>query len=171
MYKNNATPSFYKYEGFPGFICISVNQELIHGIASDYVLKKQDIVTFDIGVTYHKYICDAAFSVVLDKNNTLANNLHHATLACLLAGINQVKPNNYTGDISNAIEQTAYAHGYQVIKDYGGHGCGLKEHEDPIILNYGQAHSGIKLVSGMVLCIEPMLMIGSDQYVVDPKNN
>lgn len=171
MYKNNATPSFYKYEGFPGFICISVNQELIHGIASDYVLKKQDIVTFDIGVTYQKYICDAAFSVVLDKNNTLANNLHHATLACLLAGINQVKPNNYTGDISNAIEQTAYAHDYQVIKDYGGHGCGLKEHEDPIILNYGQAHSGIKLVSGMVLCIEPMLMIGSDQYVVDPKNN
>ena len=171
MYKNNATPSFYKYEGFPGFICISVNHELIHGIASTYVLKKQDMVTFDIGVNYQNYVCDAAFSIVLDKNNTSANDIHYATIACLKAGINQIKPNNYIGDISNAIEQTANAHGYHVIKDYGGHGCGIKEHEDPMILNYGKAHSGVKLVTGMVLCIEPMLMIGSDQYVINPKNN
>lgn len=168
IYKNKATPSFYKHEGFPGYICISVNEQIIHGVASDYVLKKSDMITFDIGVTYKGYICDAAFSVVLDEANIEATQIQLATLDCLEKGIEAIKPGATVGDISHAIETTATQHGYQVIKNFGGHGCGLKVHEDPIILNYGPAHSGPKLRPGMVICIEPMLMTDSDEYVVDP---
>lgn len=171
IYENKATPSFYQYEGFPGYICISVNEQLIHGIASNYVLRKSDIITYDIGVTYNGYVCDAAFSVILDEANIEAREIQLATLECLENGIKQVKPGNRIGDISHAIEVTAKAHGYQLIKDFGGHGCGLKVHEDPIILNYGPANTGCKLKAGMVICIEPMLMIDSDEYVVDPNNN
>ncbi len=168
--KNGASPSFYQYEGFPGYICISVNDQIIHGIASDYILKKSDIVTFDIGVTYEGYVCDAAFSVVLDAGNLEAQEIKEATLDCLRNAINLVKAGTRIGDISYAIQECAYYHGYEVIKDYGGHGCGLKVHEDPIILNYGQPGTGLKLKAGMVICIEPMLMTGSDKYVVDEKN-
>ena len=171
IYENKATPSFYKYEGFPGYICISVNEQLIHGIAGEYILKKSDMITYDIGVTYKGYVCDAAFSVVLDKTNKEALDIQDATLECLEEGIKQVIPGNRIGDISYAIQQTATRHGYQLIKDFGGHGCGLHVHEDPIILNYGMPHSGIKIVKGMVLCIEPMLMIDSDEYEVDTSNH
>lgn len=168
--KNNASCSFYKYEDFPGHICISVNEQLIHGIPGDYVLKKSDIVKFDIGVTFEGYICDAAFSVVLDTTNQDALEIQEATLDCLRQAISQVKAGVHLGDISYAIQETAFYHGYEVIKDYGGHGCGLKVHEDPIILNYGQPGTGIKLKAGMVICIEPMLMTDSDKYVVDADN-
>lgn len=171
IYENKAIPSFYKYEGFPGYICISVNQELIHGIASNYVLKSSDIVTFDIGVTYKGYVCDAAFSIILDETNIEAKNIQLATLECLKAGIEAIKPNGFIGDISHAIKTTASHYGYQVIKDYGGHGCGLKVHEDPIILNYGKPHTGIQIKPGMVICIEPMLMTDSDEYIVDESNH
>jgi len=171
MALNHATPSFYRYDGFPGYICISVNQELIHGIANNYKLKKSDMVTFDIGVTYEGYICDAAFSIVLDKTNKAALDIQKATLECLENGIKEIKPGNRLGDISYAIQSTAEKHGYELIKDFGGHGCGLKVHEDPIILNYGQPGTGIKIHEGMVLCIEPMLMIESDEYVINPHNN
>ena len=89
--KHNATPSFYKYDGFPGHICISVNEQLIHGIPDNYILKKSDIVTFDIGVTFEGYICDAAFSVVLDNTNRDALEIHEATLDCLRNAIKEVK--------------------------------------------------------------------------------
>lgn len=168
---NGATASFYQYEGFPGHICISVNEQLIHGIPNDYILKKSDIVTFDIGVTFEGYVCDAAFSIVLDTNNTEALEIQEATLDCLRNAINLIKAGARIGDISYAIQETAYYHGYQVIKDYGGHGCGLKVHEDPIILNYGQPNTGLKLKAGMVICIEPMLMTDSDEYVVDAQNH
>lgn len=168
--KHKATPSFYQYEGFPGHICISVNEQIIHGIPGDYILRKSDIVTFDIGVTYEGYVCDAAFSLVLDPTNEQALEIQNATLDCLKAGIDQIKQGVRIGDISYAIQETAFYHGYEVIKDYGGHGCGLKVHEDPIILNYGQPNTGLKLKAGMVLCIEPMLMTDSDEYVVDAEN-
>lgn len=171
IYENKATPSFYKHEGFPGYICISVNDQIIHGVASDYVLKKSDIVTFDIGVTYKGYICDAAFSIVLDEANIEAKNIQLATLDCLKAGIEAIKPNGFVGDISAAIEATALAHGYQVIRNYAGHGCGLYVHEDPIILNYGTAGTGPRLKPGMVICIEPMLLTDNPEVVVDPKTN
>ncbi|XQP55714.1 MAG: type I methionyl aminopeptidase [Mycoplasmoidaceae bacterium] len=168
--KNGASCSFYQYQNFPGHICISVNEQLIHGIPSDYILKKSDIVKFDIGVTFEGYVCDAAFSVVLDNNNQEALEIQEAAKDCLRTAIDRIKAGVRIGDISYAIQETAFYHGYEVIKDYGGHGCGLKVHEDPIILNYGQPGTGIKLKAGMVLCIEPMLMTESDKYVVDPQN-
>lgn len=171
IYQNKATPSFYKHEGFPGYICISVNDQIIHGVASDYVLKKSDIITFDIGVTYKGYICDAAFSIVLDEANIEARNIQLATLDCLKAGIEAIKPYGYVGDISAAIEAMAIARGYVVIRNYAGHGCGLHVHEDPLILNYGTAGTGPRLRPGMVICIEPMLLIDNPDVKVDPKNN
>lgn len=168
--KNGASCSFYQYEGFPGHICISVNEQIIHGIPDDYILKKSDIVKFDIGVTFEGYVCDAAFSVVLDNNNQEALEIQEATKDCLRTAIKLVKAGVHIGDISYAIQETAFYHGYQVIKDYGGHGCGLKVHEDPIILNYGQPGTGLKLKAGMVICIEPMLMTESDKYVVNAEN-
>lgn len=169
--KNGASCSFYQYEGFPGHICISVNEQLIHGIPSDYVLKASDLVKFDVGVTYEGYVCDAAFSVVLDVKNIEALEIQNATIDCLKTSIQLIKAGVRIGDISYAIQECAYYHGYEVIKDYGGHGCGLHVHEDPIILNWGPADQGTKLKSGMVICIEPMLMTDSDQYVVDKTNN
>ncbi|MCQ2748063.1 MAG: type I methionyl aminopeptidase [Mycoplasmoidaceae bacterium] len=165
-----AKASFYQYEGFPGHICISVNEQIIHGIPDNYKLTKSDIVTYDVGITYKGYICDAAFSLVLDSKNIPAQEIHQATLDCLQAGISQIKAGAKLGDISYAIQETAFYHGYQVIREYGGHGCGLHVHEDPIILNYGQPNTGIELKAGMVLCIEPMLLTDSEKIVVDEEN-
>jgi methionyl aminopeptidase len=167
--QKNATCSFYQYDGFPKHICISVNEELIHGVPNNYKLKDGDLVSFDVGVTYENHICDAAFSLVIGENK-MATHILKASEEALAKAIDVIKPGNYLGDISVAIEQTAKAHGYTVIKDFGGHGCGNKLHEDPIILNYGEPHTGMQLVKNMTLCIEPMLMTGSDQYKIDHKN-
>jgi len=109
--------------------------------------------------------------IVAPNDNYEVQKINEATYQALMAGINQVKAGNYTGDIASAIYQTAKQAGYEVIKDYGGHGCGNKVHEDPIILNYGNPQTGVQLVEGMVICIEPMLMTKSDKYYVDQKNN
>lgn len=168
----NAAPTFYHLYGFPGYMCISINEQLIHGIGNDYILKPNDLITCDLGITYKGYICDSAFSWILPPNDDLdKKKILTATYECLMKSIKQVRSNNYVGDISNTIENIAQTNGYKVIKDYGGHGCGFKPHEDPIILCYGKAHSGVKLVKGMVLCIEPMLLTKSDKYVVDQNNN
>lgn len=169
--KANAIPSFFHYKGFPKNICISVNEELIHGIGCNYQIKSNDMITFDIGVTYKNYICDAAFTVIMDKKNTIANAINEATLECLDKAIKNVKPNNTIGDISAKINEIATKKGYKVIKNYGGHGCGIKLHEDPLILNYGTKNSGHKLQPGMIICIEPMLMTESDQYIIDQDNH
>lgn len=165
--ENKATCSFYQYQGFEGHICISVNEQLIHGVPNNYIIKKGDLVTFDVGVTYNNYICDAAFSVLVEPISENAQRIYDATLDCLQKALEQIKPDNYTGDISYAIELCAKKHGFEVIKDYGGHGCGIKIHEDPIILNYGQQKTGAKLKPGMIICIEPMLLTKSDQYKID----
>jgi methionyl aminopeptidase len=166
------TSSFYQYNGFPGHICISVNQQLIHGIPNNYIIQPNDLVTFDVGVTYNNHVCDAAYTVVVEPGtNPAANDIDKVTYECLMEGIKEIKPGNYTGDISHKIYEIAKDHGYEVIKDFGGHGCGNKVHEDPMILNYGEPGSGVKLVKGMVLCIEPMLMTKSDKYVIDETNH
>ena len=154
-----AIPTFYKLYDFPGYICISVNDQLIHGIGSDYILQENDMITCDVGITYHNHVCDAAFTWILPPNNDLAKqNILKTTYQCLMEACKLVYPNQYLGNISNKIYEIARNNNYQVIKDYGGHGCGNLAHEDPIILCFGQKDSGIKLVPNMVICIEPMLM-------------
>jgi methionyl aminopeptidase len=165
------TCSFYQYQGFPKHLCISVNDELIHGIPRDYVIKANDLITFDLGITYENHICDAAFTIHVSPTNKEPARISNATKTALMEAIKIIKPGNYIGDISNTIENVAKKYGYQVIKDFGGHGCGNHIHEDPIILNYGEPHTGQKIVSGMTLCIEPMLMTGNDKYFIDEANH
>jgi methionyl aminopeptidase len=167
MLDNNASPTFYGYGDFPGYICISVNDELIHGIPGIYKLKAGDLVTYDIGVTYNKRICDSAFSIIVPgKPNPEAQKIMDATYESLMESIKKIVPGNHIGDIGHETEVVAHKNGYEVIKDFTGHGCGVKLHEDPIIPNYGKAGEGTKIVPGMTLCIEPMVMTGSDKYYI-----
>jgi methionyl aminopeptidase len=109
--------------------------------------------------------------VNLNPSNEKAEKINKATKLCLENAIKKIKIGNTIGDISHEIEKTAKENGFEVIKDYGGHGCGNKIHEGPMILCHGKEHSGPKIVDGMVLCIEPMIMTDSDEYYVDPRNN
>ncbi|MCF0227490.1 MAG: type I methionyl aminopeptidase [Malacoplasma sp.] len=168
-----AIPTFYKLYDFPGYICISVNEELIHGIGSEgRILQPNDMITCDIGITYEGHVCDAAFTWILPPNTDEAKQkILKTTYNCLMSAIKQVYPNNYLGNISHTIQEIAEDNGYKVIRDYGGHGCGNLPHEDPMILCYGTKDSGIKMVPNMVFCIEPMLLEKSYKYKVDSKNN
>lgn len=168
--ENGCSSPFHQYNGFPGFNCISVNEVVIHGVATDYKLKMFDMVTFDIGVSYEGYICDAAFTVIIGDNPE-AQKISDVCYKALYEGINMVKPNNRIGDISNAIEQFVKINGYHVIRDFGGHGCGRKLHEDPIILNYGQPNTGELLRENMIICIEPMILTDSNKYYIDKNDN
>lgn len=164
--ENGCSTPFHQYRGFPGYNCISVNDVVIHGVPTNYKLKDKDIVTYDVGVAYNGYICDAAFTVVLG-NNLEAQKINDVCYNSLMEGIKQIKPNNRVGDISNAIEQYVTSNGYYILEDFGGHGCGRKLHEDPIILNYGAKGSGPLLKPNMVLCIEPMILTDDASYYID----
>ncbi len=168
--ENNCESPFHQYNGFPGYNCISVNEVIIHGVATEYKLKMFDMVTFDVGISYEGYICDAAFTVIIGDNPE-AQKISDVCYQALLEGIKEVKPNNYVGDISNAIEQFVKSKGYHVIKDFGGHGCGRKLHEDPMILNYGKPKTGEMLRPNMVICIEPMILTDNPKYYIDKKDN
>ncbi|MDR2829281.1 MAG: type I methionyl aminopeptidase [Mycoplasmataceae bacterium] len=167
--KHNAIPTFLNYGGFPRNICISINDELIHGIPSKRIIKDKDMITFDVGVTYDGYVCDSAFTIIVGKNIE-AQKISDAAYEALMETINLIAPGVHTGDLGRKTESIAQAHGYEVIKDFSGHGCGKKLHEDPQIFNFGKNGNGTKLVSGMTICIEPMLFTGSDQYYIEPND-
>lgn len=167
--ENGCKCAFYNYNGFPGNICISVNDVIIHGVPNSYVLKDGDLVSFDIGVDYNGYICDAAFTIVIGENPE-ASKINEVCFNSLMKGIEQAIPNNYVGDISYAIEEYVTNNGYKVINDFGGHGCGKQLHEDPMILNYGKPKTGSKLLPGMVICIEPMILTDKNEYYIDKKD-
>jgi methionyl aminopeptidase len=168
---NGATCSFYQYNGFPGHICISVNDQIIHGIPNDYIIKSDDLISFDVGVTYKGHVCDAAFTVHVDPQTDAPKLINEATKLALDEAIKVIKPQNHIGDISHTVETVAKQHGFNVIKGFGGHGCGNKLHEDPMILNYGKPHSGPEIVPGMTLCIEPMLMTDTNKHYIDKQNH
>ena len=169
--KYGAIPTFYNLYEFPGYICISVNEQLIHGIGSDYVLQSNDMITCDIGITYKDHVCDSAFTWILPPNDDVEKQkILSTTYTCLMEAIKEVYPNNFLGNVSAKIQEIANKNGYEVIKDYTGHGCGNKPHEDPAVPCFGEKDSGIRLVPNMVICIEPMLLTGSDKYKVDMRN-
>jgi methionyl aminopeptidase len=128
------------------------------------------MVTFDVGVTYKNHVCDSAFTIIMDEDNVEAKKISEVTYDSLIKSISVIKPGATTGDIGYEIEKIANEGGYEVIKDFGGHGCGNKVHEDPMILCYGSKGKGTKLEKNMVICIEPMLMTDSDEYIIDKKN-
>jgi len=159
------TPEGVSYP-YPASLCVSVNDEVVHGIPSDFVLEEGDIVSLDLGLLHKGMITDAAITVPCGKISKEAEKLINITRESLSIAIKQVKPGNKTGDIGNAIEQFVKPHGFGIVKILAGHGVGYSVHEDPYIPNYGKAGTGENLVPGMVIAIEPMLNLGTDEVFV-----
>jgi methionyl aminopeptidase len=160
-------PSFLGYQGFPDVICISVNEEVVHGIPNpNKIIKEGDIVGLDFGVTYRGMITDSAISVIAGKPKQSNHiKLLETTKRSLDAGISVVKDNVRTGDIGFAIESSIKGK-YGIVRDLVGHGVGHHVHEDPNIPNYGRANTGPWLKQGMTIAIEPMLTLGTDRVDV-----
>lgn len=158
-----ATPSFKGYGGFPGSICTSINEQLVHGIPSNVTLKEGDIISIDCGACYKGYHGDSAWTFAVGEVSTEAKNLMKVTKESLFEGLKQVKAGNRLGDVCHAIGAYVEEHGYSVPVDYTGHGIGTALHEEPAIPNFGQAGRGILLKEGMTLAIEPMVHAGKPQ--------
>lgn len=163
-----ATPSFKGYEGFPYTLCISVNDEIVHGFPSDRILKDGDIISIDIGACYKGYHGDSAWTYTVGNASHDAKYLLEHTEKALYEGIKQAKVGNRIGDIGYAIEKYAKEHNLGVVKELVGHGVGTSVHEAPDVPNYGNKGTGPKIRNGMVIAIEPMLTLGSpDIYILD----
>ena len=159
--KEGASPAFKGYNGFPASICASLNDEVVHGIPSERRLKDGDLFKLDIGINLNGYFSDCAFTVALGNISGRHRRLVEATKKALDLGIAQAKENNNLFDISSAIQSYIEAQGFQVVRDFVGHGIGRAMHEPPEIPNFGQPHTGALLKAGMVLAIEPMVTMGS----------
>ncbi len=156
-----AVPSFKGYGGFPGSICASINNVVIHGIPKkSTILKSGDIISVDIGACYKGYHGDSAMTHGVGEVSESRKKLMKVTKESLYKGLEQAKPGNRLSDISHAIESYVKEHGYTVVKDFTGHGVGRNLHEDPAIPNYGEAGHGPILKPGMTLAIEPMVNAG-----------
>lgn len=163
-----ATPSFKGYEGFPSTLCISINDEVVHGFPSDRVLEDGDIISIDIGACYKGYHGDSAWTYTVGEVSDDAKYLLEHTEKALYEGIKQAKVGNRIGDISYAVEKYATEHNLGVVKELVGHGVGTSVHEAPDVPNYGTKGTGPKIRDGMVIAIEPMLTLGSpDIYIED----
>lgn len=162
-----AKPSFKGYDGFPNATCISVNEEVVHGIPSKRKLKKGDIVSIDIGAEYKGYHGDSAWSYIVEDASDDIKYLMEHTKNALFEGINEVKPGNRIGDISYAIGKYAEEHHLGIVRELVGHGVGNHLHEDPNVPNYGIKGTGPLLKEGMVIAIEPMLNLGLEDIVID----
>jgi methionyl aminopeptidase len=156
------TPEGVSYP-YPASLCVSVNDEVVHGIPSDFVLEEGDIVSLDLGLSHEGMITDAAITVPVGKVSKDAQKLIDVTREALSLGIKQVKPGNKTGDIGHAIEKFVKPYGYGIVKILAGHGVGYSVHEDPYVPNYGKAGTGATLKPGMVIAIEPMLNLGTGE--------
>ena len=160
--KEGAAPSFLGYGGFPASSCISINNEVIHGIPSQKrVLKKGDIVSIDIGACIHGYHGDNAWTFPCGEISAEAQALLDATKESLFEGIKMAQPGNRIGDIGNAVQKYVEARNYSVVRDFVGHGVGAKLHEDPSVPNFGTPGRGVRLLPGMTIAIEPMINQGS----------
>lgn len=159
--KSGATPSFLNYGGFPGSACISVNEELIHGIPGKRVVRKGDIVSVDVGAKLHGYHGDCAGTYPCGEVSEEAKRLMEVTRQSFFEGIKFAKAGNRLGDIGAAIQEYVERHGYSVVREYVGHGVGADLHESPEVPNYGRAGHGPRLVKGMTIAIEPMVNAGT----------
>ena len=158
-------PTFMGYHGYPATICASVNDEVVHGIPGDGVLREGDLLSIDIGTTFEGYVSDSAVTVAIGTVSPEAERLMKVTQECLMLAIAQMHKGKRLGDIGAAVQQHAESHGYGVVRELVGHGVGTKMHEEPQVPNYGKAGTGMELRSGLVLAIEPMITQGD--YHVD----
>jgi methionyl aminopeptidase len=155
-----ARPSFKGYRGFPANLCVSVNDEIVHGIPGERVLNEGDIVSLDFGAIFDGFQGDAALTVGIGEISSEARQLLETARAALKAGIAAAYPGARLGDISAAIQNCAESRGYSVVREYTGHGIGREMHEEPQIPNFGQPGTGPELRKGMTLALEPMVNIG-----------
>jgi len=163
VFSFKAQPSFKGFKGYPSVICTSINEEIVHAVPGNRELKEGDIISLDLGIRYKGYCTDMAVTVPVGKITKEKEKLIKVTQEALYKGIEQAKPGNYLGDIGWAIQQYAEGQGFNVVRELVGHGVGKEVHEDPQIPNYGKQGTGLKLVKGMVLAIEPMVCIGNWQ--------
>ena len=171
--KLGGRPSFKGYQGFPASLCVSINNEIVHGIPGERVICEGDIVSLDFGLEMDGFQGDTAVTVGVGEMDSDALRLIEVTKNALQAGIDVALPGNRIGDISAAVQEYAESRGYGVVREYTGHGIGRDMHEDPQIPNFGRAGTGLQLKKGMTIAIEPMLTtgnwltkVGSDRWVV-----
>jgi methionyl aminopeptidase len=165
--KQGATPSFKGYYGFPGSICTSINEVVVHGIPSKKkVLKNGDIITLDFGVNYKGYHADSATTYPVGEISEALEKLLEVTERALYVGLNMAKPGNRVSDISNAIESFVKPYGYGIVEEFTGHGIGKNLHEEPYVPNFGKPGLGPILKPGMTFCVEPMVNLGTKNVKV-----
>ncbi len=165
--EKGAKPAFKGYRGYPATICVSINEEIVHGIPHDNKkIKEGDLVSIDVGVNFQGFYADAAKSFGVGKIKKVLKKLLKVTYQALLLGIKKAKAGNYVGDISSAIQNFVEKNGFNVIREYTGHGIGRNLHEAPQIPNFGREREGERLEEGMVLAIEPMVAAGSYEVIV-----
>jgi methionyl aminopeptidase len=166
IHKLGGVSAFYGYHGFPGQICVSVNDEVVHGIPGKRIIREGDIVSIDTGITFGGFIGDTAVTVAAGEISDEKKKLLEVTQAALNAGIAKAVAGNRLGDISHAIQTVVEAAGFSVVREFVGHGIGRDMHEDPQVPNFGNPGRGPKLKAGMTLAIEPMVNIGGPKVEV-----
>jgi len=164
-----AAPAFKGYHGFPKSLCISINEEIVHGIPGDRIIQDKDIVSIDFGVNYKGYAGDAARTFIIGDVSDEASDLVTNTKASLLSGIKQMREGNRLSDIGAAIDKMAKQNNYGNVRNYTGHGIGKNMHEAPRVFNYVNSFEpDIRLQEGLVLAIEPMFLLGKEEVEVLP---
>jgi methionyl aminopeptidase len=162
---NGALPAFKGYNGFPKTLCTSVNDQVVHGIPSGYLLKEGDIISIDCGVIRNGYYGDSAYTFAVGEIDDEVSKLLEVTKASLEEGVKAAIAGNRIGDISYAVQATAEYAGYSVVRELVGHGLGTRLHESPEVPNYGRRGTGTKMEKGLVICIEPMINMGLKETV------
>ncbi|MBL1409778.1 type I methionyl aminopeptidase [Sphingobacterium faecale] len=160
IHDNGGTPAFLNYHGFPYSLCISVNDQIVHGFPSDYEIKDGDLVSVDGGVNLNGFISDSAYTFGIGEISEEAQQLLDVTKASLYKGVEQAVAGKRVGDISSAIQEYVQPYNFGIVRELVGHGVGLHLHEKPEVPNYGKRGSGPKLEAGLVICIEPMINAG-----------
>lgn len=179
LQKKNAVPAFKGYKGYPFCLCTSLNNEVVHGMPlRGKILNEGDVLSIDFGVSYDGYYGDAAITVPVGKISSNSQRLIQVTEESLFKGIENAKVGGRIGDISSAIQEHVESNGFSVVRDFVGHGIGRELHEDPQIPNFGRRGTGVEIVAGMVLAIEPMTNAGDyevrvldDGWTVVTKDN
>ena len=167
---SGATPSFLNYRGFPKSVCISVNEQVVHGIPDARPLVEGDIVGLDLGVFYQGYHTDSAWTFAVGEVSDKAKRLLSITKESLYQGIAKARPGNRIGDIANTVQRYVESNGYSVVTELVGHGIGKSLHEDPSVPNYGKPKTGPAIREGMTFCIEPMVNEGTHKVKTLPDN-
>jgi methionyl aminopeptidase len=162
---NGAEPAFKGYGGFPGTLCTSVNDEVVHGFPSDYILKEGDIISVDCGVILNGWYGDSAYTFAVGEIDSDVRRLLDYTKESLEEGVKEAVAGNRVGDISWAVQNKAESGGYSVVRELVGHGLGKRLHEPPEVPNYGKRGTGPKMEKGLVICIEPMINLGRKETV------